>query len=697
MKLSQYDPQINRNILQGRVQAVDNRAAWGGDQSGQAALGQAMGNVSVALNQQWMKDQNDRVFDALNEYEQQKNTVLYDEKNGLFNTMQGKNAEGLQAAFQAQESKIRQDIIAKYKLGSNYAMSAFRKQVEPSYTSTLRSIDGRQRSELEKYTANQDTIDFDNTVNQMVSDPSNTGALAVSYLQRATARVAGLGQDEAAQEVYRKGQVNKMADKTLAVAVENNDYENGISNLAYFKSAGADAAVLNKFDNAFRKQKNVKMAANDIKLAMAKYPDLVYMTDDELENVFDAVHPYSQISGDIGNAIVDFVKSNYKEGEQWMGKVTKDPTIQCDSWTADAYARMNLFPDGEITRAADFGSAYHKNGDGYEPKPGDFIDGVKHVGIYLGNGMYMARNSSGGVHTGTMEEWNEWFGEPLGYGSVSEVGGSTSPEVAEARRKDLLSEFMNAVKKERHTVDQRNAQAVETMRNTIVSMKQAGSTNQDIFNYLSNMQDMNPGLSRYTAFNVLKNQYAGGGGSGSGAGSTEGKIAARNIEAMIENGTIQNANDFRYAIENAKGISMEQYEKLNKYFNDTISGKGIDIDISKDDMSKRLYGRSGSIGSMEWGSALVIAKQQAAQFAAENKREATQEEKANMVEKALLKGTDIGKNEYSAAELRAKGIAGIAPAGNGYYRIIWTDGDWNDVFEDQTAELVQGKITRQDL
>ena len=218
----------------------------------------------------------------------------------------------------------------------------------------------------------------------------------------------------------------------------------------------------------------------------------------------------------------------------------------------------------------------------------------------------------------------------------------------------------------------------------------------DPVGYMDGYAELHPEVANTTAFKVLRNTYARG-GSGSGAGGTEGKIAARNIEAMIENGTIQNANDFRYAIENAKGISMEQYEKLNKYFNDTISGKSIDIDISKDDMSKRLYGRSGSIGSMEWGSALVIAKQQAAQFAAENKREATQEEKANMVEKALLKGTDIGKNEYSAAELRAKGIAAIAPAGNGYYRIIWTDGDWNDVFEDQTAELVQGKITRQDL
>ena len=215
----------------------------------------------------------------------------------------------------------------------------------------------------------------------------------------------------------------------------------------------------------------------------------------------------------------------------------------------------------------------------------------------------------------------------------------------------------------------------------------------DPIGYMDSYAELHPEVANTTAFKVLRNTYTG---NGSGSGSA-GSIAAKNIQALIENGTIQNERDFDYAMKNAKGISMEQYEKLTKYFNDTISGKGIDIDISKDDMSKRLYGKSGNIGSMEWGSALVIAKQQAAQFAAENKREATQEEKANMLEKALLKGTDIGKQEYSAADLRAKGIAAIAPAGNGYYVIKWTDGSQSTVWEDQTVQLVQGKITRQDF
>ncbi len=144
----------------------------------------------------------------------------------------------------------------------------------------------------------------------------------------------------------------------------------------------------------------------------------------------------------IGDSVVNFLKGNYTEGDQWMVQNPENfaygkPTIQCDSWTADAYAGVGVMPHkkGGITTAEDWGSAYHAAGDGYTPQKGDYIDGKTHVGIYLGDGMYMARNSSGGVHTGTMEEWNEWFGEPIGYGSLAEYMKNTQPEKYEAYMK----------------------------------------------------------------------------------------------------------------------------------------------------------------------------------------------------------------------------------------------------------------------
>lgn len=61
--------------------------------------------MAEIVDRQWQKDQNDKVFDALNDYEQQKNTALYDENNGLFYTMQGKSAEGCSRRGRSRKAK----------------------------------------------------------------------------------------------------------------------------------------------------------------------------------------------------------------------------------------------------------------------------------------------------------------------------------------------------------------------------------------------------------------------------------------------------------------------------------------------------------------------------------------------------------------------------------------------------------------
>ena len=132
MKLTQYDSTINRNLSNAKINPITDPNAYGANVTGTEALGNALGQVIDARTKAWMKDQNDRVVDATNEYNRQINSLLYDEKNGLTNTMQGKNAEGLQAAYQQNEEKIRQQIMRQYGISSEYANRAFRNPV--SYT-----------------------------------------------------------------------------------------------------------------------------------------------------------------------------------------------------------------------------------------------------------------------------------------------------------------------------------------------------------------------------------------------------------------------------------------------------------------------------------------------------------------------------------------------------------------------------------
>lgn len=722
MKLTQFTPDVNKNIINGKVQAVDSPAAYGSNQTGTGALNASLGAAMDMAQKQWTKDQNDRVFDALNDYNQQTNTALYDENTGLFNTMQGKNAEGLQQAFEEQESKIRQDVIKKYKLNSDYAMQTFRNQVEPALVSTKKTIDNQQRAQLEKYTTNQDALDFQNTTNMMINNPGDIPSLLGSYTQRAVARIAGMGGDESSSQVFKQGQVDKAASTVLQTLLENNDYERGISALAYFKTIGADGAVLNKFDNGFRKQKDVKIASSQVDQAIQNDSSVLYMTDDQLKEYYQKNFPIQTVEGtsDIGNKIVEYAKGNYTEGDQWMGTVTNDPSIQCDSWTADVYKNIGLFPDGTITRGSDFGSAYHKAGDGYVPKPGDFIDGAHHVGIYLGDGKYMARNSAGGIHVGSMEEFDNISGGIEGYGSVSEVAGgeSTSPEVAQARQDAVMEEFINGIHKKKQAIDQQNAQQMDNVRSTIIQMNQAGQTSQDIYNYLSNLKDMNPALSHYSPFmNLLMNysrpertasSRSAGGASGSG-GTKVSSTGVRAIKALIgtELFSQQDLQDF-IDDRNSKGeyISDSDMNTLQNRMDDYLGGTGdfaVKIETSKSEVAQEMGVKSEDISDMDYHMAESIARSWAVQFHSENGVWPSQMEIRNQMIQSLALDQVGGTDYTSRARERAANIDYIKRADGLDERDtmrelkFYDDGRLYKLTDLETNAILEGRASRKEI
>lgn len=95
MKLSQFTPSVNKNTMNAKIQAVDHPNAYGANQAGANALNATLSAGIGAYQKEWLKDQNDKIFDAKNDYEQRINTLMDDENTGLFNTHQGKAAENL--------------------------------------------------------------------------------------------------------------------------------------------------------------------------------------------------------------------------------------------------------------------------------------------------------------------------------------------------------------------------------------------------------------------------------------------------------------------------------------------------------------------------------------------------------------------------------------------------------------------------
>lgn len=122
---------------------------------------------------------------------------------------------------------------------------------------------------------------------------------------------------------------------------------------------------------------------------------------------------------------------SHPEGEQWMGKFTKDTAKQCASFLADSYEKAGikgLNTGGALDMANRFKAkgAFYGVGSGYVAHAGDTVlwrrkDGGYHVGMADGNGGYIARNSRGGVHRGKLTD--TFLGSIVGYGSISKYTG----------------------------------------------------------------------------------------------------------------------------------------------------------------------------------------------------------------------------------------------------------------------------------
>ena len=156
-------------------------------------------------------------------------------------------------------------------------------------------------------------------------------------------------------------------------------------------------------------------------------------SEDKAEKTYKVEIPIGQVVADLA--------ASHPEGEQWMSPLVEDARVQCAAFVSALYQEAGIQGINSVNGndlVNQFGTAYHSAGDGYVPHVGDMIDWQNHVGIYAGNGEYIARNSSGGVHRGSMEEGNAWFGNPLGYGSVSEyTGGKTIMSTVDANGKTV--------------------------------------------------------------------------------------------------------------------------------------------------------------------------------------------------------------------------------------------------------------------
>lgn len=195
--------------------------------------------------------------------------------------------------------------------------------------------------------------------------------------------------------------------------------------------------------------------ANDI-MAMAKSMTTSQITAD---GTASAAKP-TVVQVPIGYAAIE-------EAEKYLNTGYKDElSNRCADFVSKMYVDAGIAGIDHVengnTLAQKFKGrgAYHTADSGYTPQAGDLVDWEGHVGIYVGNGQYIARNShqsqgdASKVHMGPVSEGESWgYGKLLGYGSVGELtGGATVPRTM--MQGDQAA--MEALKKQQELIEQKN-------------------------------------------------------------------------------------------------------------------------------------------------------------------------------------------------------------------------------------------------
>lgn len=588
MKLTQFEPQVNLNIQQAKTQVARDLNAYGGDTQGLSAMGKAIGAAGDIYFKEWQKKQNNDVIDALNEYNRRVDVLMNDENNGLRVTMQGKNAEGIEAAYKEEEEKIYHDIAEKYKLNTDYAYTAFSQKREAAVTDSLANINKYQREQADVYAGWQLSELAQNTQNKILANPGRLSEEMDNWISLSGAIFAGRGLDEAGISAKQREAMSTMATNTLTSLALTNEYTAGKSAVEYFRRHGMDEATLKKFSEIFEAKNMAKKEKQSISEWVKVNNQNLTTTDfDTWYKEYVKNNPYSFSGSDVkgfstGNATYDQYDEYFEKAKEKHNlsdhevRILKAMVFQESSWDPNAFHDDK---DGDPT----LGLAQFKSDTARSAglDPADRTDPEKSIMAmakhykdnlaYHGGSDELAILSHNGGAGGTeaarannyLNNVNEKYN--ILYGTNWDQGEKGySPEeieqLEEERKEAAKKEFLEIQKAQRSQI----ANAINDANNAFSSM----GTAYEKESYLKTMMAGNPLLaSSFEGQALMRNikaqqmQASGGAGRAGGAGS-----AVKWIKSLF--GTrITCDKDLAEAIKtaNVKGYSFSDDEMMDIY------------------------------------------------------------------------------------------------------------------------------------
>lgn len=693
MKLTQYDSTINRNLSNAKINPITDPNAYGANVTGTEALGNALGQVIDARTKAWMKDQNDRVVDATNEYNRQINSLLYDEKNGLTNTMQGKNAEGLQAAYQQNEKQIRQQIMRQYGISSEYANRAFRNQVETSITSNLDSIDKFQRKEFLSYASNQMTEMNENAINSIVRSPDSFESVYGNMETTSRAIMAGTGMDEKSIDIKQRAILDHTAETVLSTLAASNDYERGNKLIGQLRARGGNEVILKKYETLFTGKKVAKTTKDSAEIWLNNHPEMMGKSKEEVWEAYRKENPLQLPAqsnetalGRIGDTIAKELGWDPSWGfaiaahESGRGESAPGNNYFGYKWDGEGeYQELNTWERDENGNAYSTTAKFKKYATPEESAMSyvnwiktyctpEEIKGVKSpadvVHIMKKHGYFTDHEES--YATSATELAKE-------YSAPVPMSDEEKAALEETERNSFFSVFGEHLQAKK-------AKETEMMNNLqiqLMDMTENGTSNEDMYEFIKskgveNPELLNNGSYRSLRLSALKAVTQEKSHGGFGGAEAQNKAFA-GIKASI--GTdIMNDDDLNKTLKELEqrgyGFTPAQIVELSQELTKAQAGEGkysVKIDDTETDVMD-MTGLAKPDIQKNYAEAKKIVMQEAFDFKSKNGREPNQFERKGMWIKALTEqkvGPDYGffgmsTPEASPAQLMEIGIKSVS-------------------------------------
>ena len=444
MKLTNYSPTVQPNVINGRGNPVSNPSeprAWGADISGINALGNAVG-IGLKMAED---DMTADVTNAMNEYNKRIDDLMYNQDNGLA-YLKNENARNVTQLYQEGEKKIRDEVfkmVPKYKK----AQDLF---IQKANASTIAGIEDTQKQAYREHQNYQMAVTNDTIETAQIAISHNYDKKGFIGQRLGDIRAAIYANGQAYGNQWCKDKYEEVAGKTVsdalaqAYAYDNQEAANDIINQYGYLINPAYIRQFVAKNNAQKKQNLFITKEKELALKYRKDPE-------GLRKAIAGMTIEDPSTGNYGSMILSSFRNMVGAPFDIPGgtgcvyysfKAVRDagfdvPDIK-DTDSAEAWAKRN---DVNLWRGPD-----------YKPQPGDMaivsnsMYDNGHAGVVTENGVIQAGNHGGArdvYETPNVDPETGLGGKIYGYVAFSQLnGGGVGP----AKNRGLTPAEQNQVR-----------------------------------------------------------------------------------------------------------------------------------------------------------------------------------------------------------------------------------------------------------